>query len=127
MVFMVLVAPFANALIGGLLWLGMRLVGLLGATTLRQLPAGRVMVAAMLGLAVAGLVAAPFSLLGQGAVPIWIWPWCFAAAFVVSRAIGASVRVNPWWVVLGAVVAYLVLVCVIGCLVGLAIAAAFKG
>ena len=95
-VLLVLFGPLFNLVLGIWVWLGLRLLGRFGLTSLRQADFGRTVAAFVLTMAVLGLLAAPINLLPASMGAILGLPLLIALLVLACRSVGAAVRVNGW-------------------------------
>jgi len=117
-VLLVLFGPLLNLLLGIWVWLGLRLLGLFGLTSLRQADFGRTVAAFVLAMAVLGLLAAPINLLPASMGAILGLPLLIALLVLACRAVGAAVRVNGWAVFFSLLVLNFLACCLVGCCLG---------
>lgn len=115
---LVLFGPLLNLLLGIWVWLGLRLLGLFGLTSLRQADFGRTVAAFVLAMAVLGLLAAPINLLPASMGAILGLPLLMALLVLACRAVGAAVRVNGWAVFFSLLVLNFLACCLLGCCLG---------
>ena len=117
-VLLVLFGPLLNLLLGIWVWLGLRLLGLFGLTSLRQADFGRTVAAFVLAMAALGLLAAPINLLPASTGAILGLPLLIALLVLACRAVGAAVRVNGWAVFFSLLVLNFLACCLMGCCLG---------
>ncbi len=109
-----LLVPLLNLLLGCWVWVGLRLLGTFGVADFRQVDFERTVAASVLGLAAIGLLCAPLNLFPSSVNALLGLPISIAMAVVVSRSIGAALRLNPW-AVLASSLLLNVTVCCLGC------------
>lgn len=117
-VLLVLFGPLLNLLLGIWVWLGLRLLGLFGLTSLRQADFGRTVAAFVLAMAALGLLAAPINLLPASMGAILGLPLLIALLVLACRSVGAAVRVNGWAVFFSLLVLNFLACCLVGCCLG---------
>ena len=117
-VLLVLFGPLFNLVLGIWVWLGLRLLGRFGLTSLRQADFGRTVAAFVLAMAVLGLLAAPINLLPASTGAILGLPLLIALLVLACRAVGAAVRVNGWAVFFSLLVLNFLACCLMGCCLG---------
>jgi hypothetical protein len=117
-VLLVLFGPLFNLVLGIWVWLGLRLLGRFGLTSLRQADFGRTVAAFVLAMAVLGLLAAPVNLLPASMGAILGLPLLIALLVLACRSVGAAVRVNGWAVFFSQLVLNFLACCLAGCCLG---------
>ena len=101
-------APLMYLLLGLLQWFGLRLFGLCGIKSCRTPALGRTLVAGLLGHAFFSASYAPLALLTPNglAYNFGLQACTVLGAVLYCRALGGSLRVNPWAVFLSAILFY---------------------
>lgn len=101
-------APLMYLLLGVLQWFGLRLLGLCGMKSCRTPELGRTLVAGLLGHAFFSASYAPLTLLTPNglAYNFGLQACTVLGAVLYCRVLGGALRVNPWAVLLSAVLLY---------------------
>lgn len=101
-------APLMYLLLGVLQWFGLRLLGLCGMKSCRTPELGRTLVAGLLGHAFFSASYAPLALLTPNglAYNFGLQACTVLGAVLYCRVLGGALRVNPWAVLLSAVLLY---------------------
>jgi hypothetical protein len=114
-VLLVFFGPLLNLLFGIWVWLGLRLLGVFGVASLRQVDFGRTVAAYVLAMAVLGLLAAPINLLPASMGALLGLPLLIALLVLACRSVGAAVRVSSWLVLLSGFLLNFIACCSLAC------------